>query len=60
MMVELSWIRREQCLVLHEKMLLRYGGLSGARDPALLDAVVAWPKERVASMALSVPKLPAE
>ena len=43
------WISREECLVLHEMTLLRYGGLSGLRDPALLDAAVARPRERFAS-----------
>ena len=48
-MKEPRWISREECLVLHEMMLLRYGGLPGVRDPALLDAALARPKERFAS-----------
>ncbi len=49
MMKEPRWISREECLVLHEMMVLRYGGFSGVRDPALLDAAVSQPKERFAS-----------
>ena len=42
---EPRWISREECLVLHEMMLLRYGGVAGVRDATLLDAAVARPKE---------------
>ena len=48
-MKEPRWISREECLVLHEMMLLRSGGFSGVRDPAVLDAAVGQPKERFAS-----------
>jgi death on curing protein len=48
-MKEPRWISREECLALHEMLLLRYGGLCGVRDPALLDAVLARPRERFAT-----------
>ena len=35
--------------MLHEMMLLRYGGVAGVRDAAVFDAAVARPKERFAS-----------
>jgi death on curing protein len=49
MLNEPHWISREECLVLHEMMLLRYGGVAGVRDSAGLDTVVAGPKERFAA-----------
>src|SRR5262249_54206884 len=46
---EPRWFSREDCLVLHEMMLLRYGGTPGVRDLALLDTAVSRPRERFAS-----------
>jgi death on curing protein len=43
---EHRWIGPEECLVLHEMMLLRYGGVAGVRDSALLEAAAARPRER--------------
>jgi hypothetical protein len=56
MMNELGWINREECLVLHKMMLLRYGGVAGVRDSALLDAVVARPKERFVAGVAGLPE----
>ena len=56
---EPCWISREECLVLHEMLLRRYGGESGLRDPAALDAVAAQPRERWASGKERLPELAA-
>ena len=45
--------------MLHEMMLLRCGGISGVREPALLDAAAARPKERFASGVTGLPALAA-
>ncbi len=58
-MNEPCWISREECLVLHEMMLLRYGGVVGVRDSAVLDAVVARPRERFAAGVRGLPELAA-
>jgi death-on-curing protein len=58
-MNEPCWISREECLVLHEMMLLRYGGVAGVRDSAVLDAALARPKERFAAGVAGLPELAA-
>lgn len=45
--------------MLHEMLLLRYGGLAGVRDSAVLDAVVARPRERFAAGAAGLAELAA-
>jgi len=58
-MKEPCWISREDCLVLHEMMLLRYGGVAGVRDSAVLQAVLARPKERFTASGESLAQLAA-
>ena len=45
--------------MLHEMMLLRYGGAAGVRDSAALDALVAKPKERFGGGVAGLPELAA-
>jgi death on curing protein len=40
------WISPDQCQVLHEMMLQRYGGVVGAQNTAGLEAIVTRAKER--------------
>jgi prophage maintenance system killer protein len=58
-MNEPCWISREECLVLHEMMLLHFGGVAGLRDATILDAVLARPRERFAAGATGLPELAA-
>jgi death-on-curing protein len=59
MTTEPHWISPEECLVLHEMTLLRYGGIAGVRDPALLPATVARAKERFAAGSAGIADLAA-
>lgn len=45
--------------MLHQMMLLRYGGVAGVRDSAALDAVGVRPKERFAAGVDGLPDLAA-
>jgi prophage maintenance system killer protein len=58
-MREPRWIIREACLVLYETMLLRYSVAGGVRDSAVLDAILARPKERFAAGPVRVTTLAA-
>ena len=40
-MKEPQWILRETVLALQERLLAEFGGLSGVRDPGLLDSALA-------------------
>ena len=42
-MKEPAWVRREECLAIHEMMLAQYGGLAGVRDEGLLESALAKP-----------------
>ncbi len=42
-MKEPTWVDVADCLAFHEEMLARYGGLSGLRDPGLLDSALGRP-----------------
>lgn len=48
-MNEPRWIGRKECVVIHEMMLARHGGMAGIRDEALLAAALARPQERFAA-----------
>ncbi len=48
-MNEPRWIERKECLVIHEMMLARHGGMAGIRDEASLAAALAQPRERFAA-----------
>lgn len=44
-MKQLYWIRREECLALHDLMLVQYGGLPGVRDETMLESAMAKPRQ---------------
>jgi death-on-curing protein len=44
-MKEPQWILRETVLALQERLLAEFGGLSGVRDPGLLDSALARPRQ---------------
>lgn len=44
-MREPYWLRREECLALHEMMLVQYGGRSGVRDENMLESALAKPRQ---------------
>jgi death on curing protein len=58
-MNEPQWICREECLVIHEMMLARHGGLAGVRDEGLLESALAQPRERFAAAPLPLAGLAA-
>jgi death-on-curing protein len=58
-MNEPRWINREDCILLHEMVLVRFGGTTGVRDPAQLDTTVAGVKERFAAGVDALGKLAA-
>lgn len=43
-MVEPVWVTEEDCLSFHDKLLARFGGASGVRDPGLLASALARPQ----------------
>jgi death-on-curing protein len=58
-MNEPRWIHPEDCILLHEMLLVRFGGAAGVRDPAQLDATVARVKDRFAAGVDALGKLAA-
>lgn len=42
------WITREECLALHDMMLMHYGGGAGLRDAGLLKSALARPQQLLA------------
>ncbi len=42
------WIKREECLGLHEMMIRLHGGIHGVRDEHLLDSALAKPQNQFA------------
>ncbi len=42
------WITREECLALHDMMLMHYGGGTGLRDVGLLESALARPRQLLA------------
>ena len=42
-MTEPYWFSREECLALHDMMLMHYGGIAGVRDENLLESALARP-----------------
>jgi death-on-curing protein len=44
-MKEPHWVLRETVLALQERLLAEFGGLSGLRDPGLLDSSLARPQQ---------------
>ena len=55
--LEPNWIKPAECIVMHELILARYGGLPGVRDEAVLAAALAMPKELFAAGCRSLAKL---
>jgi death-on-curing protein len=47
-MKEPQWVLRETVLALQERLLAEFGGLSGLRDPGLLDSALARPQQLLA------------
>jgi len=54
---EPNWITPAECAVIHDLLLVRYGGVRGLRDEVALAAAVEKPKERFASGYHSLAKL---
>jgi death-on-curing protein len=48
-MSEPAWIMEADCLSFHEKLLGRFGGAAGVRDPGLLASALARPRQLFAS-----------
>jgi len=44
-MKEPYWFTREECLALHDMMLMHYGGIVGVRDENLLESALARPQQ---------------
>jgi len=44
-MKEPQWVLRETVLALQERLLAEFGGLSGVRDPGLLNSALARPRQ---------------
>lgn len=42
-----QWVLRETVLALQERLLAEFGGLSGVRDPGLLESALARPRQRL-------------
>ena len=51
------WIRPAECIVIHDLLLVRYGGVSGLRDEAALGAALAVPNQRFTAGCHSLAKL---
>jgi len=47
-MKEPRWIRREECLALHDFMISQHGGMNGIRDEGLLDSALGKPQNQFA------------
>lgn len=47
-MSEPIWLRTDVILAIHERLLADHGGLAGLRDPGLLDAALARPRQLLA------------
>ncbi len=45
-MSDLVWVLPEVVIAVHKMLLAEHGGLSGVRDPDLLDSALARPKQR--------------
>jgi death on curing protein len=52
-----NWIRPAECIVIHDLLLVRYGGVPGLRDEAALGVALAIPQERFAAGCHSLAKL---
>lgn len=44
-MKEPEWLTESDVLAMHDKLLARFGGLAGVRDPGLLDSALNRPKQ---------------
>lgn len=44
-MKEPYWLRRDECLALHDLILVQYGGLAGVRDENLLESAIGKPQQ---------------
>jgi death-on-curing protein len=58
-MKEPAWVRREECLAIHEMMLAQYGGLAGMREEGLLESALAKPLHLFAYSSPTLPQLAA-
>jgi death on curing protein len=47
-MKEPRWIRREECLALHDFMISQHGGMHGIRDEGLLESALGKPQYQFA------------
>jgi death-on-curing protein len=56
---EPNWISPAECIVMHDLLLVRYGGVPGVRDLAALDAALEAPKQRFNAGCRSLAKLAA-
>jgi death-on-curing protein len=54
---EPNWINPAECIVIHDLLLVRYGGVPGVRDQAALGAALEAPKERFRAGCRSLAKL---
>ncbi|MBR8840924.1 MAG: type II toxin-antitoxin system death-on-curing family toxin [Stigonema ocellatum SAG 48.90 = DSM 106950] len=45
-MNEPTWLTEQMVLAIHEDLISQYGGLSGVRDPGLLEASLARPRHK--------------
>src|SRR5262245_44881061 len=54
---EPKWIQPTVCIVIHDLLVVRYGGVPGVRDEAALGAALFVPKERFAAGCHSLAKL---
>jgi len=56
---EPQWLWESDVQLLHEKLIQKYGGMSGLRDPGLLTGSLAKPKNLFAYTGASLPELAA-
>ena len=54
---EPKWISPVECIVIHDLLLVRFGGVPGVRDQAALGAALGAPKERFTAGCRSLAKL---
>jgi death-on-curing protein len=53
------WLRREDCLAIHQMMLSRHGGRAGVRDDGLLESALCRPRNLFAYGFATLPELAA-
>lgn len=58
-MKEPIWLNREDCLAIHEMMLLQHGGLAGVRDEGLLESALSRPPNLFAYGSHTLPQMAA-